>query len=117
MNRVMSLPISEADLENIISDIRKLYPEADAVSIVGTYARVDKVPSTKSHDIDLLIHFPAWIDKDIIERRYDEELWHKWYHKNIDFLRKFGDEDTKYGQHISRIEEGLPTPEIKVWKL
>ena len=108
-------PLSTDRLNDIISDIRNLYPEADKISIVGTYARTNESPSEKKHDVDLLIHFPENIDKQEIVKRRDDNLWNKYSKDNLDFLIRVGDEVTNYGQHQYRLDSGLSTPEVKVW--
>lgn len=113
------IPIKADELESVVSDIRTLYPEADSVSVVGTYARVTETPIPRRHDIDITIHFPKGTDKEIIRKIPDDFLWHKWGSrtKNVDFLFHFGDEIPAYGQHLLRLEEGLPIPRVKIWSL
>lgn len=113
-------PLSASHLKRIISDIRVVYPESDAVYIVGTYARLNEKPSEKEHDVDILIHFPASINRTMIERRDDNPLWYKWSGIKakpvIDFLLMFGKEEPKYGQHQWRLYHNMKTPKILVWR-
>jgi predicted nucleotidyltransferase len=114
-------PIEKPRLKLIITDLRKLYPECDAVFLVGTYARLNEQPSKdKEHDVDLLIHFPARSDRKAIELRNDDKLWRKWSSLKarpvIDFLFMFGKEESKYGQHIWNRSHGKNTPKLLVWR-
>jgi len=115
------IPISKSQINEIIRDIRKLYPEAVGVSVVGTYARSrEAINKTKSHDVDVLIKFPENIDEHEINARRDESLWNKWRRDKIgvtiDFLKRFGEKEPFYGQHRWRLKKGLPVPEIEIWK-
>jgi predicted nucleotidyltransferase len=122
MNLHKNFPISQRTLEKILIDIRKLYPESDAIYLAGTYARVNETPSPKKgHDIDIVIHFPTSVNKRVIELRNDDALWNKWSHVKskkpiIDFLFMFGKDVPHYGQHQWRISEGLETPRIILWR-
>jgi hypothetical protein len=114
-----NFPLSNKVLGEILKDIQILYPEANSIFLVGTYARVDEVPTKKEHDVDILIHFPARTNKQHIQQRPDDILWSTWSGHNrpiIDFLLMFGNKDTGYGQHIFRKEKGLKTPKILLWK-
>jgi len=114
------LPVSKSILGRILTDIRKLYPETDSISIVGTYARLNEKPTDKKHDVDILIHFPEKTNRKLIENRNDDALWGKWSnHRSnppVDFLFMFGSEESKYGQHQWRLHNNLNTPKILVWK-
>jgi hypothetical protein len=119
------LPITKETLVKIIADIRKVYPESDAVYVAGTYARIREKPTTdKKHDVDLVIHFPAEVPRKTIESRNDDALWNKWsgakcFYMNkpvIDFLFMFGKTIPHYGQHTWRVSQGLATPKILVWR-
>jgi predicted nucleotidyltransferase len=114
------IPITRVQLNEIVKDVRKLYPEAVGVSIVGTYARTgEEVSRARSHDVDILVRFPEDADRTIIEARNDEWLWNKWREDKvgvtIDFLMRFGEKEPRYGQHVWRMEQGLPRPEIRIW--
>lgn len=114
------IPLTTEKLAKIVSDIITLYPETDSVYIVGTYARAYEKPTEKEHDVDILIHFPASVNKTEIERRDDNALWYKWGSIKakpvIDFLLMFGKNEPKYGQHVWRMQNKLNTPKILVWK-
>jgi hypothetical protein len=115
-----SIPLTEHQLGSIVYDIKALYPEAIGVSVVGTYARANEpVSPGTSHDVDILIKFPSGVDRIEIEGRNDDSLWNKWRKDKIgvvvDFLKQFGKEEPKYGQHVWRMKEGLPTPEVPLW--
>ena len=117
-------PLSKRTISLILADIRDLYPEADAVYVVGTYARVDETPSKdKGHDIDILIHFPGAVNRTTIERRDDSKIWRKWSgikkareKRMVDFLMMFGDKEPEYGQHIYRRDQNLKTPKVLIWR-
>jgi predicted nucleotidyltransferase len=113
-------PVTPQKLTQIISDIRRLYPETDSISIVGTYARLSEKPPDKKHDVDILIHFPQPTNRRLIEDRDDSSLWYKWsgYKADpvIDFLFMFGKTEPRYGQHVWRMENKLKTPKVLVWK-
>ena len=113
-------PVQPALVVELLEDLRTLYPEATAVSIVGTYARTNEQPSAKPHDLDVLVRFPENLDKQVIQRRDDMELWTKWRKKSpvtIDVLMRFGEIEPGYGQHQYRQEQKLPTPEVKIWEI
>lgn len=114
------IPLTNNQLQEIVKDVRKLYPEAKGVSVVGTYARVgEKISKAKSHDVDILIKFPENINKVKIDTRFDDVLWDKWRPDkvgvDVDFLKRFGEKEPKYGQHTWRLKKGLPTPEVPIW--
>jgi predicted nucleotidyltransferase len=113
-----AIPITQQMLDEIIVDVQSLYPEAVAISLVGTYARPEP-PSPKRHDVDVLIRFPEMKETEYSIRMRDEsQLWEKWRTKSpvtIDFLMRFGAVEPRYGHHQERLEAGLPTPEVIIW--
>lgn len=113
-------PLTKQKLSYIITDIIRLYPEADKIYIVGTYARINERPLNKPHDVDILIHFSAKTNRRDIELRNDDALWNKWSNAKskiiIDFLFMFGNEESKYGKHIWRRDNNLKTPKLLVWR-
>jgi hypothetical protein len=114
-------PLPAPYLIVLIRDILELYPETKKISIVGTYARLDEpVSSKKKHDLDILIHFPETKEELRIRQRNDDSIWRKWGEDRVgitvDFLMKFGRKNSKYGKHLWRQEQKLPTPSITIWE-
>lgn len=112
-----SIPLTPDQIQEVISDVRTLYPEAERIAVAGTYARANETPSTKkTHDVDVLIFIPKGIDPWPIVWRDDSSLWRKWDNIPIDFIMKYGDKpEWMVGQHRDRIEQGLATPEVNIW--
>jgi hypothetical protein len=116
------LPIPKEYLKYIVADVLYLYPEADSVSVVGTYARLKEKPSKShfGHDLDISIHFPGAVNRRAIEHRNDDWIWAKWNEKTfgvtIDFLLAFGKEVPKYGKHLWRLENKMKTPKVMLWR-
>jgi hypothetical protein len=54
------------------------------------------------------------------ETKEDFVLWNKWNKGQIgtvvDFLKQFGEREPLYGQHQYRLNQGLPTPKVQIWK-
>ena len=112
------MPLPWELVRELVQDVKELYPEAVACSIVGTYARPE-TPSQKPHDVDLLVKFQEMPNetKTSIQMRNDLPLWEKWRKKSpvtLDVLLRFGNTEPGYGQHQYRIEQGLPTPEVEI---
>lgn len=114
--------------DKILADVRALYPEACRVFIAGSYAR-DEMHTYS--DVDIVIELPHAVNRD------DRWLWRKWNRWRYSRKRRdltVREADKRYGrgltvdfirhviggphvgQHDYRVGEGLPTPEITLWK-
>ena len=131
---IKKLPLSfRKTLSKVLDHIKEVYPEVENIKLVGGFAR--GTPDTtmfggklKKSDIDLLLEFPKSVDKYSLGRRSDP-LWQRWsgygkesgqpinpWGRTVDFLNTIIGEHSHTGQHLQRLEEGLPTPEISLWK-
>jgi predicted nucleotidyltransferase len=136
---IKSLPLPlKKNLAKILSHIRKIYPEVEQISLAGSAARgeMDKRmfgSKIKKSDIDILMSFPQGTDLQKMGMR-EQPLWDNWnrlirnpwsleeqisknpWGRTIDFLKTISGEHSHTGEHLSRLQEGLPTPEIPLWK-
>ena len=139
---IKKLPLAfRKTLSKVLDHIKEVYPEVENIKMVGSFARGE--PDTKmfgsrlkKSDIDILMEFPKGSNLTQLTRR-EQPLWDKWnkyidmptqpgkanspfesaspWKRTIDFLKSISGEHSHVGQHLERLEGGLPTPEISLW--
>lgn len=102
-------------LQPIIQQILKLFPETTGIELGGSAARnqLDSNPNKKS-DIDVLIRLPQQLQPN--DQRLDQlfKQYPKLNGRTVDFITTWP-KGNYVGKHRNRWEENLPTPTQTLW--